>query len=146
MNFKLIEKDKYAVDYSLDVCIDSPYGEIICNVGYDPCELKALPDDAESRCKLIIDAISNNLSSMKDKVYESYLSYSKNEDWMDMMDVPIGLKEDELGPYLGQFVNRIELFQAPCEDRFSIYTGAEWDTEHSVYLTIKNQIWAFTDC
>jgi hypothetical protein len=89
----------------------------------------------------LLDFVVGHENLVLDKIYEHYQSAARDKSWMADCGVQVGLKREQLGPYLDH------LSLAVDRDRSepTIYVIPKWDHQHAIYLAVRRGRAAFQD-
>lgn len=82
-------------------------------------------------------------------VYEQYQLAISNEDWREVCDLPVGLKDSELEPLLETRILNVSRDAAWDDDPMinsRVYLSPAWDEEHGLYFAFEDDEWQQVDC
>lgn len=119
--------------------VRTSFGEFVAEFHMDRKDVG--PPDAEmlGRMNELVAFISTRDGRILDQFYAHYQSMASDADWMETSDVPVDLRREQIGPYLGD----LSLIVDHNRDREPAYTSTfyalpRWEQEHGIHLELRD--------
>lgn len=94
------------------------------------------------------DAFQADMDRLVLLVHEEYLLATDDKEWCEMIELPTGLRPEELEPLLSNQSITVSDFgeeeEEPNPGR--VYMSPEWDEEHGLYFARLQGKWEKVDC
>ena len=121
--------------------VPTSFGEFIIEA-HMPLEDTAPPDPEMVRqASSLAEFVRTHPDAVLDRIYEHYQIVSKQQHWMDICEVPLGLDRNGLTPYLMS----LSLVVDRDHSEPTIHVSPQWDDEHAIYLAVRDGDVEFQD-
>lgn len=147
--FVLQPRGPYLFDHYIHPdAVPSPLGKFVLELHVDDAA-KRTPDERMLHAILTLrDAFLSDTNSLVTLVYDQYLLATEDEEWCEVIELPIGLTENDLEPLLDTRTISVSQNETDSDEPNPgrVYMSPEWEEEHGLYLARIDGKWAQVDC
>lgn len=147
--FELQPRGPYLFDHYIHpVMIPSPLGSFSLEFHVDNASRRPPGEKMLAAIVALRDAFQADMDQLVLLVHEEYLLAIDDEEWCEEIELPTGLRPEELEPLLSNQSMTISNFgeEEAVPDPGRVYMSPEWDEEHGLYFARLQGKWEKVDC